>query len=98
MKSRLLVLLAGTSALLAVPLLAHSMPQVARDEGNRPQVIMVDDDEDDDEGGWSAKCGGDEGDDDEDGGCARQNAAPQNANPPSNGLFTPGTKPQVQVN
>jgi hypothetical protein len=42
---------------------------------------------------------GDEDDDDGDGGCSNPGTPMmQPANPPANGLFTPGSKPRVQIN
>ncbi len=53
--------------------------------------------EDDDHGHQSSNdCGGDDGD----GTCGGRSGAvqQQNATPPANGLFMPGSKPQVQTN
>lgn len=49
-----------------------------------------DDDDDDDHGGRTCPPGAT--------GCAAAPAAAGTAAPPANGLFTPGTKPQVQTN
>lgn len=112
MKYSILFLLAGTSAALIGPISATAMPLHLNGASGSAQILLVDDDgdednswfgsDDDDDGNRKAGKGGadcGEGDDDDDGGCAGgQGAAPQNANPPANGLITPGSKPQVQIN
>lgn len=105
---RRLMLLAVAGAGLSAPLLAHAMPLHLSSPSGTAQILLVDDDGDEDEyqseGGdddsnRKANCGEGEGEDDDEGGCATgQGAAPQNANPPANGLITPGSKPQVQIN
>lgn len=107
MKYRLLVLLAAAGAGLAAPVVASAMPLHLNPQAGTAQVLLVDDDGDDDES-WSDdhddhgnRKGHDDcdaGDDDDDDCGSAQGAAPQNANPPANGLITPGSKPQVKIN
>ncbi|QWW68467.1 hypothetical protein [Rhizobium sp. WYJ-E13] len=57
----------------------------------------------DEDGRYAANgCGGQGDDDDDDdgrGGCGDRNGPmPQNGSPPTNSLFTPGSKPRAQMN
>lgn len=109
MTLRHLILLAAAGAGLSAPLAAQAMPLHLNTQSGTAQILLVDDDGDDDEswskggdddeGGGKAAMNCGEGEDDDEGGCANGQALqPQNANPPANGLITPGSKPQVQIN
>ncbi|MGR6432615.1 hypothetical protein ACU5AY_17025 [Rhizobium sp. PAMB 3174] len=63
-------------------------------EGGRHQ-----DGDDDHYAANDCRCQAEEDDDDGVGGCGNPGMPMmQQANPPANGLFTPGSKPQVQIN
>lgn len=113
MKYRVILLLAGTGISLFTALSSQAIPLITGGDFGRAHIVMVDSDEDEDnDGSWDG--GGDDndnqdrrvhrargncGEDEDEGSCGTsQRAAPPSTDAPNNGLFTPGSKPQVQVN
>lgn len=106
-RNLLLAACAGASLLVAAGSMA--MPFTAFEPNTPSAITLVDDDdddndragrghgsEDDDDHPNSNDCDDDDDDDD----CGDRRGARQQTNdaPPVNGLFTPGSKPAVQVN
>lgn len=91
-RNLLLAACAGTGLLIAYGSMATPLLSFGDAEGT-PYILVDSDDDDDDDA--SRKC---EGDDDDDDCGPRGVMQPQSATPPANGLFAPGSKPQVQIN
>lgn len=100
MTSRKTLIAASAGAILLGMTGAQAMPVAAADNGAHSWAITqigfhwLFDDDDDDHHGIRRH----HDDDDHDGAGRGYGMPQQNANPPSNGLFAPGSKPRVQTN
>ncbi len=102
MKSSKLLVALSASTLLFTAVASQAMPIFNQDTGasvlEATQVGFRWFDDDDHHEGRGDDDHGDD-DDDDDGGYRRGGTVqPQSATPPSNGLFTPGTKANAQMN
>ncbi|NGO66049.1 hypothetical protein G6N76_20530 [Rhizobium daejeonense] len=109
----LLAASAGTGLFVAFGSLAMSFDTLKMNAASAIDLVDYDEGDDDDQHDGhrrhhddrgrqaSNDCrGDDEDDDDDDGACGGRGRVmqQQNATPPANGLFAPGSKPTVQVN